>query len=165
MAAAELDRDVERTLSLVYRTADEAVGAVASSGNVRQRGGLLAGLPEHVVPGMLLQPPEVLREYVAGFSRGFWWSLQLYNNYADNTAFRRETRDVVLSVPCLMITAGRDPILKASYADHMDSMVPRLSRAHVPDSSHWMMEEFPAEVNAALASFFALVQQELKPKL
>ncbi len=158
VAAAELDKDKERTFCVILRGADEPAGALASSSNVRMRGGLLKGLPPHVVPGKLLSAPGVLQEYLRGYEAGFWWSLQLYNNYRDNTAFRAETRNVVLRLPCLMITAGRDPILKPSYSDHMDKLIPNLTRAHVPESSHWIMEEYPEEVNAALAKFYAAVQ-------
>jgi pimeloyl-ACP methyl ester carboxylesterase len=158
VAAAELDRDKERTFSIVLRGADEPAGALGSSGNVRMRGGLLEGLPTHVVPGKLFAEPGVLQEYVRGYERGFWGSLQLYNNYPDNTAFRGETRNVALRIPCLMITAGRDPILKPSHSAHMEKLIPHLTRAHVPDSSHWIMEEYPQEVNAALAAFYASLQ-------
>ncbi len=148
---ASLSLLCQRTLSAVIRTAKEEVfSKVANSSNVRARGGLLVGLPQQVAPGRLLQPAEVhnntrsrsfscfstqvLAEYVRAFRHGFWCSLQLYNNYPDNAAFRRETKDVVLKIPCLMICAGRDAILVSLRCS---ALLPQANRSALSTPRAW----------------------------
>ena len=79
----ELEADVQRTLTAFIRSdrpVDVIPGAhkAISTRNVRERGGVLVGLPKQIPPSSLL-PPNVLREYVAAFKRkGFAGPLYWY---------------------------------------------------------------------------------------
>ena len=52
-----------------------------------------------------------------------------------------------------MISADKDPILKPEMADGMEAYVPNLRKVLIRDCGHWIQQEKPAEVNAALLEF------------
>jgi hypothetical protein len=69
-----------------------------------------------------------------------------------------------LTLLSLFPSSGRCMALSAQkpeYTTGMESMIADLTRVTVARSSHWMMEEFPDEVNAALGDFL-LTKVEVK---
>jgi pimeloyl-ACP methyl ester carboxylesterase len=96
------------------------------------------------------------------FLDGFFCPLRLYQNYAENREFRKSTKEVVLKIPCLMVTAGKDFVLRPKYSYHMEKLIPNLTRFQVDGASHWIMEEFPEECNSYLLRFIRKVKPEAK---
>ena len=151
-AAAELECNVRRTLAAIFRTRGEKMKTTTNK-NVTDRGGFLVGTPEYIEPGRLLSDPEVMEYYVRAFQKsGFFANLRLYQNYPENQQYRAETKDVTLQIPCLIITASHDFILKPKHSLGMERLIPNLMRANV-EASHWAAEEQPGQVNSHLLAF------------
>jgi len=172
VAEKELEADVSRTMNAFVRAAADPVPGAQpglSTRNVRKRGGILVGLPQHV-PRSKLLPEEDLRAYVAAFSRtGFrgplnWFVLvQLlpfcvvvtsrppsplplrYRNLDVN--WRWDEEELVegkqILCPALMVTAGNDAVLTPEMSEGMEERVPHLTRAHSKHCSHWTQFEEP----------------------
>ena len=151
-AAAELDRDPKLTLVAFQRTADEYIKEFKVK-DVFKNGGLLTNVPKDLKPGKLLSDPKVLEHYVANY-QSFFCPLRLYQNYDLNEVYRRETKDVVIEVPCLMMTAGNDPVLVPSMVSYMKKSVKNVKVVHFDKCSHWIMEEEPAKVSEEISKFY-----------
>ena len=62
---------------------------------------------------------------------------------------------LTVSVPTLVIWGEKDTALLAQNLDGLDQFVPRLAIKRIPDGSHWVVHEKPAEVNAYIRAFVA----------
>eukprot|EP01102_Stenamoeba_stenopodia_P016985 TRINITY_DN601_c0_g1_i1.p1 TRINITY_DN601_c0_g1~~TRINITY_DN601_c0_g1_i1.p1 ORF type:complete len:376 (+),score=60.83 TRINITY_DN601_c0_g1_i1:40-1167(+) len=134
-ANRELDNNVERAFKIVYRKHDEL-----TPGAWMKDGTLLGNAdPE---PSKLLTPEE-LQYYVSQYkNRGFKSGLNLYRTR--EFVWKEEQHLVsnpVIRQPCLMVTAGKDPVLQASMSSKMEKVVPNLKRAHIENSGHWIQIE------------------------
>jgi epoxide hydrolase 4 len=55
--------------------------------------------------------------------------------------------------PTLVIWGERDPALEIGLLDGLDRFAPDLTICRIPDASHWVQNEAPHEVNAAMLDF------------
>lgn len=55
----------------------------------------------------------------------------------------------------LMITAGRDPVLKASMVKSLDmkNWVPQMVHKHVEEAGHWVLQEQPEQANSYICEW------------
>lgn len=90
--------------------------------------------------------------FTAGGIRG---PLNYYRNIDANHAALARLENAPIEIPTLMIAADADPVLPASLVDGMERWIADLTVAHVNGSGHWVQQEQPAQVNAALLSFLA----------
>lgn len=60
-----------------------------------------------------------------------------------------------MSVPTLVIWGETDTALLVQNLDGLGQFVPRLAIQRIPDGSHWVVHEKPAEVNAYIWAFVA----------
>jgi epoxide hydrolase 4 len=60
---------------------------------------------------------------------------------------------LTVSVPTLVIWGERDPYLLTGNLDGLDALVPALTVRRIPDATHWIVHERPAEVNAMIREF------------
>ena len=68
----------------------------------------------------------------------------------------REARTRPVAAPTLVIWGQRDRYLGAELAEPDRADVPHLDRViHLPDASHWVMHDEPAEVSRLLIEFFS----------
>jgi pimeloyl-ACP methyl ester carboxylesterase len=58
-----------------------------------------------------------------------------------------------IAVPTLVIWGEKDTALTIHNLDGLDQFVPNLTLRLIPDASHWVVHEKPAEVNAAIHAF------------
>ena len=58
-----------------------------------------------------------------------------------------------LNIRSMMVTAGKDTILKPEMAAAMPMLIPGIRMEHIEDGAHWTQQERPAEVNALLLDF------------
>lgn len=133
-----------------------------STGNVRARGGFLVGFPaEPSVPRILSDGGldcTALDEYERLFRQsGFLGAARYYRNVTRNWQFLRKIRNASdqLTVPTLMVTAGRDTVLPPAAAKDMERYCPQLTRAHIEHTGHWVQMEQPQELCGALLSWIA----------
>ena len=159
-AARELDEDKRQTFAAIFRTKAEFLKN-ATNKNVTERGGFLVGLPDDLPGGVLFSDSEVIEAYLEGYKSGFFTTLRVYQNYPENAEYRKTTRHVKLKMPCLMITASHDFILKPKHSYHMEDLIDNLTRRNV-EASHWAMEEKPQQVTSHLVDFFDAVANKSK---
>jgi pimeloyl-ACP methyl ester carboxylesterase len=69
--------------------------------------------------------------------------------------FSRQKTSDLWQIPTLVITGGRDPTFSQEMGDQLSSHFQRSKHLHFPDAGHIVMAEYPAEVNAAIATWIA----------
>jgi pimeloyl-ACP methyl ester carboxylesterase len=62
---------------------------------------------------------------------------------------------LVVRVPTLVIWGEKDTALLTGNLDGLDEVVPKLTIRRVPDGTHWVVREKPAEVNRLIREFLA----------
>jgi pimeloyl-ACP methyl ester carboxylesterase len=157
VAEKELVADVRRSLRLIYYG---ACGETASPGQGFAFKPPGAGLLE----GMI-DPPSLpawwseadLDALTTAFQRsGFRGPLSRYRAMDLDWAESAALADVKVDVPAIFIAGDRDMtvMLTAHALDRMKDHVPQLQRqVMIPGGGHWIGEERPDEVNAALLGF------------
>jgi epoxide hydrolase A/B len=116
--------------------------------------GFIARIPEaDGLPDWISQ--NELDHYIAEFSRtGFTGALNWYRNFDRNWESTPELADVKISVPCLFIGGTADPVLAFTPTDRASQAISGPYRQlMIEGAGHWLQQERPAEVNAALLEF------------
>ncbi len=152
---ADANATMRRMLSLgsVTEDPDAAFAALADDGR-----GFLERLPEpERLPAWLTQ--EELDVYVDTFRRtGFTGALNWYRNFDRNWELNPQLDGAKVEVPSLFIGGGNDPVLLLTPPSVMDGWVTNHRGSIVLDGAgHWLQQERPAEVNAALLDFLAAI--------
>lgn len=108
------------------------------------------GLPEWITPAEL-------DHYVEVFTRtGFTPALNWYRNFDRNWHLTATTPSATIAVPTLFIGGTADPVLQLTPRDRVSDVVSGPYREVLIDGAgHWLQQESPAEVNAALLEFLA----------
>jgi pimeloyl-ACP methyl ester carboxylesterase len=155
VADAILGRDVAKTLRLFYRktgmTIEEFDKRPAEERNLALVRAL--ELDESLWPGKVLLTPEELEVYHKAFTRtGFTGGINWYRNFTRNWQTTEGVAQRV-EVPCLMIMAANDIVLRPSLADGMETFVPDLEKHLIKDCGHWTQTEKPDELNRVMASW------------
>jgi pimeloyl-ACP methyl ester carboxylesterase len=171
-ARASFEGNVRATVKLLFRAGDAARKAnPAATASVRKRGGWFgpAGQAAPDVP----RDATVLTEadedrYTAALERnGFFGPNSWYMNAEANMDFAARARaNWRLTMPVLFLHGAHDFIcatLDSRLADPMRANCADLTEAVVP-SGHWMAQEKPLQVNAALAQWLAAKFPELWPR-
>jgi pimeloyl-ACP methyl ester carboxylesterase len=157
-ADEELVRDIRRTMSraLVDLSGDAPRG---SGGRViRNLSGWLEGTtaPDALPPWLAA---EDLDHFVGEFSRtGFTGGLNWYRNLDRNWELTASLVGAKVEVPALFLAGERDPIVRLTPPEIMDDWVSDLrGKILFPGAGHWIQQERPDEVNAALLKFLAAI--------
>jgi pimeloyl-ACP methyl ester carboxylesterase len=121
---------------------------------VPKRGGFL----DHTQDPPTLPPwlTEADVDFFAGeFARtGFRGGLNWYRNIDRNWNLMGAWRGAKVTVPALFITGEKDVVRTFAPEDTIRQNVPNLKDlVIVPGAGHWVQQERPAEVNAALIKF------------
>lgn len=100
-------------------------------------------------------PPEVLDVYKRAFSPAGSLTppLEYYRNMDRNWELTAPIADRVIDVPCLMICADGDRVLKPKMADGMEARVPNLEKVVIANCGHWTQQERPRETTAAMLAY------------
>ncbi|XP_042658969.1 bifunctional epoxide hydrolase 2 isoform X4 [Tyto alba] len=143
VAEAELEKDIGRTLK-------DRLPFALNFHRVQERGGLLVGFPENPPASQLLHGPE-LQYYIQRFEKsGFSGPLNWYRNMRPNWRWALSAKDRKITMPALMVTAGKDVVLHPSMSNGMEEWIPRLRREHIEECGHWTQMERPAALNRIL---------------
>ncbi|HNO65729.1 MAG TPA: alpha/beta hydrolase, partial [Tepidiformaceae bacterium] len=87
-------------------------------------------------------------------SSGFRGGLNWYRNMDRNWDMMGAWRNAKVTVPALFITGEKDVVRSFAPEDTIRQNVPNLKDlVIVPGAGHWVQQERPAEVNAALIKF------------
>lgn len=165
LADAEFARDPRRTLAKILHAASGEAGPRLQGdgtpnpfGMVRRAAGLLADLPEPpALPAWL--PPAEFDLLAETFARtGFTGGLNYYRNLDRNVELQQATAGARVNVPALFLVGERDTGLAipgmAEIIAAMPALVPDLRGSRVlAGAGHWLQQERPDEVSAALLAF------------
>ena len=169
-AQAAMEADVGRTVRALFRRGNAAgVGKPGRTAEVRRDGGWFGGTgiaPDVPRDASVLSEADE-RAYVSALQRnGFFGPDSWYMNHARNVAFAAGARDGgVLRLPVLFLHADYDTTCEtvvSPLAEPMRRDCRDLTEVHVA-SGHWMAQEQPVAVNAALARFLATRLPQLWP--
>ena len=160
-AVAGFERDVGRTVRALFRAGDPAArGKPARTAFIRANGGYFGpgGRPAPDLPrdpAILDEPGE--RRYASALERnGFFGPCSWYMNWKANLAYAEQAKaDWRLEMPVLFLHAEYDVICEtivSRLTDPMRANCANLTEAAIA-SGHWMAQEKPVEVNAALAKW------------
>jgi epoxide hydrolase A/B len=163
VADADLGADPGETMTrmlagLQVRSEDPAdvAGLAAPDGR-----GFVDRLPEaKELPDWLSR--EELDHYIEVFSRtGFTGGINWYRNFDRNWETTPELDGVHVTMPSTFITGTLDPVNLMSPAAVMDGHVlDHRGNTFVDGAGHWVQQQAPDEVNAALLAFLAALDQE-----
>jgi len=113
--------------------------------------------------GTVLRPPWLseadIDMFAAEYARtGFRGGLNWYRNIDRNWELTAPWHDAKIMQPALFIAGTRDAVITGSIGqralDEMDNVVPNLrGEILLEGAGHWIQQERPAEVNAALIEF------------
>ncbi len=98
---------------------------------------------------------EELDHYAAEFTRtGFTGGLNWYRNLDRNWELTEHLAGAKVTMPSLFVTGSADPVNLMGPATVMDGwLVDHRGSVFVDGAGHWVQQESPAEVNAALIHF------------
>jgi pimeloyl-ACP methyl ester carboxylesterase len=164
VADAELGRDPAETMTRMLaglRMEPGAEADLASSAALAGDGrGFVERLPEvDGLPDWLRQ--DELDHYIAEFSRtGFTGGINWYRNLDRNWELTAHVAGDKVTQPSLFVGGAQDPVLLMSppsvghawLADHRGDVL-------VEGAGHWVQQEKPDEVNAALIEFVDAVRE------
>jgi pimeloyl-ACP methyl ester carboxylesterase len=160
VAEAEFERDVAGT----FRRLLGGVGDAASAGARKSAlvlapgGGFLDGIAEPAALPPWLTAAD-LAFISAEFARtGFRGGLNWYRNIDRNWELLAPWQGAAIRQPALFIAGSRDPVITSPMGEaalkQMPATVPGLKRqVLIEGAGHWIQQERPTEVNAALIDF------------
>lgn len=158
VAEAELEADVHRSLRMFYYSASgDAPRAAAFAPHPKSAKLLDTMVDPPALPPWLTQ--RDLDYYAERFRiSGFRGPLHWYRNFDRSWERTAALAGAVIEQPALFIAGERDPVLAWSggQLERLPKVAPRLTESRVlPGCGHWVQQERPAEVNAALLRFLA----------
>jgi pimeloyl-ACP methyl ester carboxylesterase len=167
VAEAEFERDPTVTLrKLLYGVSGDAPIDRENPMLVHEGEGFLDRL---VVPPAL---PAWLTEsdvetMVAEYRRtGFRGGLNWYRNIDRNWELTAPWQGATIAQPALFIAGTRDPVNAgkrgAAALENMSRQVPHVKRVMIEGAGHWIQQERPQQVNAALLEFLGTVRHTLR---
>jgi pimeloyl-ACP methyl ester carboxylesterase len=158
-AEEEFARDVAFTLRRLFHIGfGETPAAEKMSLYVdRQKGFLGASRDPVPLPPWLTEADIAV--FAAEYARtGFRGGLNWYRNIDRNWTLTAPWQDAVITQPALFIAGTNDAVITGSMGqralDELESVVPNLKRKILIDGAgHWIQQERPDAVNAALIAF------------
>lgn len=163
-AEQELEADVATTLRKIYFAASGDAGPRDAAqtpnpfGMVARAGGLLDALPDPAAAPAWLGASDFALLVRAFEASGFRGGLNYYRNLDRNWELDAAFAGLQVLVPAMYLVGERDTGLAipgmAQIIEAMPALVPGLRVSEVvPQAGHWLQQEAPAVVNAALLGF------------
>ncbi len=152
VADADLGGDVRATLRRLVGGSAHGAAWLARPG----ARGWVSGMPEpQALPEWLTE--EEFEHYVAEFSRtGFTGGLNWYRNYERNWELTAHPPATAITAPALYVAGTADPVQSFTPTDRVRDVVRGDYRAvMIEGAGHWLQQERPEEVNAALLGFLS----------
>jgi microsomal epoxide hydrolase/non-specific protein-tyrosine kinase len=99
--------------------------------------------------------PEALQVYKDAFrpAGALTPPIEYYRNMDRNWELTAPIADRVIEVPCLMISADKDPVLTPAMTVGMEERVPNLERVIIENCGHWTQQERPRETSDAMLAY------------
>lgn len=161
-ARAAFEGDIGNTVKALFRRGTaESAGKPSRTADVRRRGGWFGGgsAPDLPMDTSVLTP-EDWHAYTAALTRnGFFGPDSWYMNHGRNAAYAKRAKNGGrLDLPVLFLHGAYDATCEtvvSRLAEPMRANCTNLTEVIVK-SGHWMAQERPTDVNAALAGWLAL---------
>jgi soluble epoxide hydrolase / lipid-phosphate phosphatase len=166
---APMDANVRKFMKIAFRKGTaESEGQVAITATSRRNHGMLGGAIPDVPRDGDLVSEEDLSVYVAALERnGFFGPSSWYMNHAANAAYAKSAKNgSYLDMPALFLNARYDFVCECTHsrlAEPMRTYCRNLTEETIR-SGHWMAQEKPLEVNAALTKWLATKVPEVWPR-
>ncbi len=161
VADADLGRDPATTMTRMLAGLHLIEPAAPSQFGMADDGrGLVERLPEPPALPAWLRRDE-LDHYIAEFTRtGFTGAVNWYRNLDRNWALTEHLAGATVRPPALFIGGAQDPVVMMSPPGVMEGWLedPR-GVVLVEGAGHWVQQEKPGEVNAALVGFVDAVRR------
>ena len=155
VADADLGRDPARTMrGLLAGVTLPVTGASPDLPAVSPDAGFVERLPQPAALPDWLSSAE-LDHYVAEFTRtGFTGGINWYRNFDRNWETTPQLDGLKVEVPSLFIGGALDPVLMLTPPTIMDGWLQdHRGTVLIEGAGHWVQQEKPDEVNAALLGF------------
>jgi pimeloyl-ACP methyl ester carboxylesterase len=150
VAEAELEADVRTSFKKIFLPCTRAEDFTA----FMKVGGDGSGVIAKIERTDTFLTEQELDVYAQTFKRtGFTGGLNWYRGADLNAEEVGGPTANTLNIPSMMVTAGKDTILKPEMAAAMPMLIPGIRMEHIEDCAHWTQQERPAEVNALLLDF------------
>ena len=168
-AIAPMDADVYKFLKVIFRKGNPAgEGKPAPTSKARPNHGFLGGNIPDLPRDQDVINEEDLSVYASALQRnGFFGPSSWYMNHAANAAYARTARnDGYLDMPVLFIAAQYDYVCESTHsrlAEPMRTYCRNLTEETIR-AGHWVAQEKPAEVNAALVKWLATGVSAVRPR-
>ena len=103
------------------------------------------------------------RRFASEYRRtGFRGGLNWYRNIDRNWELTAPWQDATIRQPALFIVGTRDPVIAGKRGvaaiEHMSRAVPGVQKVIIDGAGHWIQQERPDRVNAALVEFLGKVR-------
>jgi pimeloyl-ACP methyl ester carboxylesterase len=169
-AIAPMDADVSRCVKLLFRKGDPAgEGKPAFAATARRSHSFFgtSALPD-LPPDADVVSEEALSSYVSALERnGFAGPSSWYVNDGVNAAYARTTRNGgYLDLPVLFLNARYDYVCECTHsrlAEPMRAFCRQLTEETIR-GGHWLAQEKPAPVNAAIVKWLATAVRDVWPQ-
>lgn len=153
VAEALLDQRVADVFSKLLRRGipvEEARPSFDPAGDMNP----FARLDALEVRGAPVAGPAELAHFTAVFEKtGFRGGINWYRNLDRNWERFPEVGTAAIDVPCLMVTAEWDPVLRPEMALPMRDLCTDLETASIAACGHWTQQEKPDELNRILVDW------------
>lgn len=160
VADADLGADPATTMRRMLCGVSMKEGQAPDPTNFANDGrGFVDRLPEpDALPSWLTQGE--LDHYVAEFTRtGFTGGLNWYRNMDRNWRITEHVADAKVEVPSLFIGGSQDPVVMMTPPEATVGLLPdHRGTVMVDGAGHWVQQEKPDDVNAALIGFIEQVR-------
>jgi len=152
-AEAELDPRARETMRKILYSGSGSAPVEGIRRDLPRTAGFLDGMREpDKLPAWLRE--EDLDFYAAEFERtGFRGGINWYRNFDRNWETAPRVGAAKIEIPCLMVTAEWDPVLRPEMAAGMPDLIPDLETASIPRCGHWTQQEKPEELNRILVDW------------
>jgi pimeloyl-ACP methyl ester carboxylesterase len=161
VAEAELDADVRRSLLAFYVSASGDAPPGAAFSPKPKSAKLLDTMSDSQVLPSWLSPADLdvfTREFTQS---GFRGPINWYRNFDRSWERTAQLADARIEQPALFIAGERDAVIawSASQLKRMPTIMPKLRETlMLPGCGHWVQQERPTEVNAALLRFLSEIK-------
>ena len=150
-----LEADIARSMRFWYRKARMKLADYDKLPPEHKHLSLIKSFegPEEKWAAELVMSPEELSVYIHAFERtGYEGGINWYRNFTRNWEKSAAVQQHV-GVPCLMISAADDVVLRPEMTAGMETYVPDLEKHVIPDCGHWTQSEQPDELNRLMVAW------------
>lgn len=190
-AVKEFSADPQRMLAALFRSGNKGDTAGGAMMNAQSPSFLAHFPPGPIALSPLISQSEIdiylAMMRVSGLDSGLCWYATGHLNWSeDATQVRDDAFDVrrgdqwnalppssfahvdpvppAIAQPALMVTAGRDVVLKPAMSLGMEEWCPQLRRMHVEGASHWVQVEKHEQVNEGIIKFISELEKQDGPQ-